>query len=261
MVKGYLYEVFSSIQGEGGSVPGSCFGRRQIFLRFAGCNLKGCTWCDTKKAQMPRPDHFQVYHDILEEKIEKKNNPTSATTVKQIVEQIKSPDLHSITFTGGEPLMQATFLKEVCENLKNFVLYLETNGSLPEQARQIVDYFDYCCCDIKDETAKATEDWRDLVNKEIETIKIFKKQEKKVFAKVVFTPETEIKNIKWYATELSRLSVPLVLQPVNQKSKNTTTFRKERNKKMFELLEEVGKIYKGQKYGISFQAHKTWDIL
>jgi len=39
---GHLVEIFSSYQGEGGVVRGSCFGRRQIFIRFAGCNLN-CT--------------------------------------------------------------------------------------------------------------------------------------------------------------------------------------------------------------------------
>jgi len=36
-----LAEVFSSIQGEGVHI-----GRRQIFIRFVGCNL-ACEYCDT----------------------------------------------------------------------------------------------------------------------------------------------------------------------------------------------------------------------
>lgn len=55
---GYFSEVFSSIQGEGGLVRGSCFGKRQIFVRFSGCNLsdggfgsRGCFWCDSPTSQ------------------------------------------------------------------------------------------------------------------------------------------------------------------------------------------------------------------
>ena len=37
MSQGYLQEIFSSFQGEGAAIAGSCYGLRQIFLRFAGC--------------------------------------------------------------------------------------------------------------------------------------------------------------------------------------------------------------------------------
>lgn len=40
-MKAYVSEVFSSIQGEG-----KLLGRRQIFVRFSGCNLN-CNYCDT----------------------------------------------------------------------------------------------------------------------------------------------------------------------------------------------------------------------
>ena len=41
----HLVEVFSSFQGEGLYV-----GQRQLFIRFAGCNLR-CRFCDTEAAQ------------------------------------------------------------------------------------------------------------------------------------------------------------------------------------------------------------------
>ena len=60
--KAFLSEIFSSIQGEGGTLRGSCFGKRQIFIRFAGCNLakgaydtNGCFWCDSTLAQSFQP--------------------------------------------------------------------------------------------------------------------------------------------------------------------------------------------------------------
>ncbi len=65
--EGYLSELFSSIQGEGGTVRGSCFGKRQIFIRFAGCNLanrafnsSGCFWCDSPTAQSLTPENLDT---------------------------------------------------------------------------------------------------------------------------------------------------------------------------------------------------------
>ena len=64
-LEGYIAEIFSSIQGEGGTVKGSCFGKRQIFIRFSGCNIAsgafkstGCFWCDTSQAQLRETEYF-----------------------------------------------------------------------------------------------------------------------------------------------------------------------------------------------------------
>ena len=43
-MKENMIEIFSSAQGEGPYI-----GRRQVFVRFEGCNLK-CRYCDTAHA-------------------------------------------------------------------------------------------------------------------------------------------------------------------------------------------------------------------
>ena len=47
-------EVFSAIQGEGAHV-----GRRQVFLRLAGCNIR-CTYCDQPEALELRPGPCRI---------------------------------------------------------------------------------------------------------------------------------------------------------------------------------------------------------
>ena len=121
---GRISEVFDSIQGEG-----LYLGEKQIFVRFFGCNLN-CHFCDTKL------NRFSEYapEELLEEiKLYNKDN------------------YHSISFTGGEPLLHIDFLKEVLpvtsyEGHKN---YLETNGTLPGELQEVIDYVDIVAMDIK----------------------------------------------------------------------------------------------------------------
>lgn len=123
MIKGKIAEVFESIQGEG-----LYLGEKQIFVRFFGCNLN-CRFCDTK------PHSFLEYEP------------------QELYEELKMyrRDYHSVSFTGGEPLLQKDFLKEVLkltrkDNLKN---YLETNGTLPEALKDVIDYIDIVAMDLK----------------------------------------------------------------------------------------------------------------
>ncbi|MDD5613833.1 MAG: 7-carboxy-7-deazaguanine synthase QueE, partial [Candidatus Omnitrophica bacterium] len=78
-LKAKISEIFYSVQGEGIYV-----GYPQIFIRFWGCNLKNCRYCDTQSK------YFKEY-GIQDLKIE--------------IELIKK-DCHSLSITGGEPLLQ-----------------------------------------------------------------------------------------------------------------------------------------------------------
>ena len=81
-----IYEVFNSIQGEGLYV-----GERQIFIRFAGCNLS-CQYCDT-----PQKESGCVELEQLIGQVKELNKPKGA--------------VDAICLTGGEPLLQVDFIK------------------------------------------------------------------------------------------------------------------------------------------------------
>ncbi|MFA4888008.1 MAG: 7-carboxy-7-deazaguanine synthase QueE [Candidatus Omnitrophota bacterium] len=122
-MKAQISEVFSSIQGEG-----MYLGEKQIFVRFFGCNLS-CRFCDTPLRG------FKEYE------------------VGQLWEEIKSyrNNFHSISFTGGEPLLQNDFLKEIlvftrAAGHKN---YLETNGTLFFHLKEVINDVDIVAMDIK----------------------------------------------------------------------------------------------------------------
>ncbi|MFQ5975381.1 MAG: 7-carboxy-7-deazaguanine synthase QueE [Candidatus Hydrothermarchaeales archaeon] len=263
---GYLTEIFSSYQGEGGSVEGSCQGKRQIFVRFAGCNIAmndfettGCIWCDTPNAKNPDQKELRVEKEPSTGDFKKLSNPIRMEEVVEIVNNLKTPDLHSISFTGGEPLCQVEFLKSLAGGLKDkgLSLYLETNGSLVEETKIVKNLFDYACVDIKDETSKAAKDWRSLVKKEFETIKLLKKDNVKVFGKVVVTEDTRLENIRWYARELKNIGVPLAIQTATPHGPVKTV----PIKKIFNFTKAAAEYLPPDMITFSFQAHKTVGVL
>ena len=118
-MKTHINEVFSSIQGEG-----TLIGRRQVFVRFSGCNLN-CNYCDTSKSRDPQ---F--------------GNLVSADKLFDQVNKLITPDFHSISLTGGEPLLHSDFIKDFLEE-HEFKSLLETNGSLPKELQKISELLDY----------------------------------------------------------------------------------------------------------------------
>ena len=122
-MKGRIAEIFESIQGEG-----AFLGEQQIFVRFFGCNLN-CSFCDTKL------NSFQEYEP------------------QELLDRVSlfGNSCHSVAFTGGEPLLQKDFLKEVVRLTasRGYFNYLETNGTLYNELSDVLDYFDFIAMDIK----------------------------------------------------------------------------------------------------------------
>lgn len=121
---GKINEIFSSIQGEG-----IFLGEKQIFVRLAGCNIRCCSYCDTEF------ESFQEYRP------------------QELLSRLESfgRDFHSISLTGGEPLLQKDFLKEILPLLKQkrYQTYLETNGVLPGALAEVINNIDIVAMDIK----------------------------------------------------------------------------------------------------------------
>lgn len=177
-----VIEIFSSIQGEGPYV-----GAKQLFIRFSGCNLK-CNYCDTEFINA----QFEV----------------SSKELLQKVEEFDLKQIHSISLTGGEPLLSVDFLKEFLP-LLNKPVYLETNATLSSKLSEIIDFIDIISADIKLESSSGM----DVIAKHDEFFDVAKKHNKEIFAKIVFDENIKEEEILKCVNLAKKYNILLVLQP------------------------------------------------
>lgn len=139
-----LVEMFTSVQGEGLFI-----GNRQLFLRFAGCNLK-CSYCDTKES-WEIPAKFNLEQTPTKCDFIKIPNPVDADKLLELIKIHLKGNIHSVSLTGGEPLLHVEFLSEFLPILKNnnHKIFLETNGLLPDNLEKIINRIDFISMDIK----------------------------------------------------------------------------------------------------------------
>lgn len=199
----HLIEIFSSVQGEGPLV-----GCRQIFLRFAGCNLT-CDYCDTP-GNVPlhcRWEKRPGTHDFI-----LLSNPLTPEEVALKVGELNPAAHHSISLTGGEPLLHTTFLLELIPLIQGTRqgIYLETNGTLPAMLEQVLPMVDIISMDIKlPETAGIQPCWQE--HREFLALA----RQKYVFVKLVVDEKTKPGEIEQsLQLILSVGDIPLVIQPV-----------------------------------------------
>ena len=258
--QGYLIEIFSSFQGEGGVVKGSCFGRRQIFIRFAGCDLR-CRWCDSQKALNPVYPTCRIETTPGTWEFTTVNNPVAIDFVIEQVLSLKTADLHSIALTGGEPTYNEIFFTKMVDHLSalDIPLFLETAGYQPTRIKPVASLFTYACVDIKDRSAESVEGkrWEELVNDEIKSIVILNEQGVKVFAKYVVTEETLLEDARMVASKMNDLAVPIVIQPVTP----VRGVKPISNTKLFHISEIFGENMPVELFGLSIQGHKLLSLL
>jgi len=177
-------EIFDSVQGEGLYV-----GEKQIFVRFFGCNL-ACRYCDTKLTR------FKEYEP------------------KELFEEIKArnDDHHSISFTGGEPLLHNKFLKELLKLTKTsgFRNYLETNGTLPGELENVIEDVDIVAMDAKLPSSTGMGDFWEAHEK---FLRIASSRE--VFIKAIICSSTKEEDLRLTLEMIKNVNktAVLVLQP------------------------------------------------
>lgn len=182
MNKAKINEIFPSIQGEGPVV-----GYKQLFIRFCGCNLN-CAYCDTE---------FQTGKDF-----------STRELYDKITTEYNLSTFHSISLTGGEPLLSTEFLKEFLPMVKGKTkIYLETNATLFDKLPEIKQYLDIISADIKLQSSTG------LTTTELHRKFFAKCKDTKTFAKIVFDKNITDEEIT-QCTDLGKeFDLELILQP------------------------------------------------
>lgn len=152
-----VQEMFSGIQGEGVLV-----GVRQVFLRFHGCHL-ACRYCDTPASHTAPPLTCTAELHAGRRDWQSVGNPLTLPVMLDLLRRLYAMyPHHSVSLTGGEPLLHRPFLDVLLPALdaEGIATYLETNGALPEAMAALTVPPQYIAMDVKlPSTAGITVDW------------------------------------------------------------------------------------------------------
>lgn len=200
-----IIEIFSSIQGEGKYV-----GCRQVFVRFEGCNLH-CAYCDTEHAtgahamcRVETAAGSRVFHTL--------ENPLSAEdAAAQIQALLVEAPTQAVSFTGGEPLLHASYIHALRGRVDALTPFLlETNGTLTEPLATVLDDIDIISMDLKLPSATGETLWEE--HHRFLTLA----RRKEVYVKLVIAEDTKDEEFILAVTLLESVSPDalLILQPV-----------------------------------------------
>lgn len=119
--------------------------RTTVFLK--GCPLR-CAWCHNPEGWSPHPQWM--------EKKGRKEICGCEISAEELADKLlRDKELYcesggGVTFTGGEPLAQATFLCDVMRRLPDLHKAVETSGFAPEETfQEVLSLADLILLDIK----------------------------------------------------------------------------------------------------------------
>ncbi len=207
---GLVTEIFSSVQGEG-----LLAGCRQVFIRLYGCNLN-CSFCDTALNEKPDYCRFELTPGQGDFKL--LPNPLKSAVAAATASTYDLTLHHSVSLTGGEPLLHTSFIRELIPLLKGTRrgIYLETNGTLPDKLSEIIDLVDIIAMDFKLPSVSGLPPYWEEHRRFLKIA-----VSKETYVKIVVGKDTTITEIDKAAKLIKSVTqnVPLIIQPVSRNGK------------------------------------------
>jgi organic radical activating enzyme len=207
-------------------------------------------YCDTPKDWGPqskcrvesKPGEFVEY-----------DNPFSSEQLLSVIKLYER--VHSVSLTGGEPLLYAKFIKELKPS--KFPLYLESNMTLPEGAREIKDVVKYVSGDFK---LKNQCDFKGHYDKYFnDTARSFSilrhTSFRDCFCKIIVSSDIDKEDFMHALDQVKGCITELILQPVTP----TGGVEAASPKQLLELQDKALEIVETVR--IIPQTHKMWGAL
>lgn len=199
-----ITEIFSSFQGEGPHI-----GERQVFVRFSHCHLH-CAYCDTAMSQ---PDGKCWVESIPASGVwDKEPNPQSAHSLDVLVDFLwRQAPHHSVSLTGGEPLLYGRFLSQWLPQL-NKPVYLETSGTHPAVLAAIASWVSTIAMDIKLPSATG-EPWQSDAHRAFLDV-AQENPQCELFVKLILNNDVTPEELDHVIALVQDRNIPVFVQPV-----------------------------------------------
>lgn len=241
-----IIEIFSSLQGEGPYA-----GTPMAFVRFAGCDI-GCKWCDTPQASKHQ-ETCRIESPAGSETFREISNPITATKLNEIIFDFKNEFL---AVTGGEPLLQATFLSEwLSTQVPMHRVLLETSGVHCNALLPVLPYIQIISMDLK---LPSSTGLKPMWKEHGEFLRIALRQSKEIYIKIVLTSRTTDRDIQEAIRLITHTNkfLQVILQPASP----TLTFHETITENRLNSLSRIFGAYLPN-VSVTSQMHKEWGVL